>query len=51
MLMETENGLLLKPRRFDASRLAPLRGKFSPELPAPDLEAIRHAAQDPSLRD
>jgi len=51
MLTETENGLLLKARHFDVDSLAPLRGKFSPDLPAPDLEAIRHAAQDPSLRD
>ena len=30
MLMETDNGLLLKSRRFDVGKLAPLRGMFSP---------------------
>lgn len=51
MLIETENGLLLKARRFDAGSLAPLRDKFPSDLPAPDLEALRHAARDASLRD
>ena len=51
ILMETDNGLLLKSRRFDVGKLAPLRGKIAPDLPTPDSEAIRHAAQDPSLRD
>lgn len=51
ILTETANGLLLKSRQFDVGKLAPLRGKFSADLPMPDLEAIRHAAQDPSLRD
>ena len=51
ILMETDNGLLLKSRRFDIGKLAPLRGKIAPGLPAPDIEAIRYAAQDPSLRD
>jgi AbrB family looped-hinge helix DNA binding protein len=51
VLTETEDGLLLKTKRFDVGKLAPLQGKFSPDLPAPDLEAIRHAAKDPSLRD
>ena len=51
ILMETDNGLLLKSRRFVVGKLAPLRGKIAPNLPTPDIEAIRHAAQDPSLRD
>lgn len=50
-LVETQSGLLLKSGRFDPGKLAPLRGKFSPDLPAPDLGAIRHAAHDPKLRD
>lgn len=51
VLSETGEGLVLKPRRLDATRLAPLRGKFPPNLPPPDIEAVRHAARDPGLRD
>ena len=50
-LEETRDGILIKPHRFDASRLAPLRGKIREDLPAPNFEAIRHAALDPGLRD
>lgn len=48
---ETADGILIKPHRFSLDKLAPLRGKIDPNLPAPDLETIRNAsALDSSLR-
>lgn len=47
---ETEDGILLKPQRFDISKLAPLKAKIPADLPAPDFDVIRHAALDPNLR-
>jgi len=47
---ETENGILIQPHRFDVSKLAPLKGRISSDLPPPDLDSIRHAALDPDLR-
>jgi len=49
-VQETKNGILIRPNRFDISRLAPLREKISPDLPAPDLNKVRHAIVDPNLR-
>jgi AbrB family looped-hinge helix DNA binding protein len=49
-VQETKNGILIRPNRFDISKLAPLREKISPELPAPNLNTVRHAALDPDLR-
>lgn len=48
---ETEAGILIRPHRFDIRRLAPLRGKICMDLPAPNYEAVRHAALDTRLRD
>lgn len=48
---ETEDGILIRPNRFDVARLAPLRGKIGHDLQAPDYETIRHASLDPHLRD
>jgi AbrB family looped-hinge helix DNA binding protein len=50
-LVETEQGIIIRPHRFDAAVLAPLRGKIAPTLSAPDYDAIRQAALDPRLRD
>lgn len=47
---ETDGGIVIKPHRFDVSRLAPLKTKIPSDLPAPDFDAIRHAALDPDLR-
>jgi len=49
-ISETSEGILIKPHRFDASKLAPLKGKFPPDLSPPDFDNIRHAALDPDLR-
>jgi len=50
-ISETPEGILIRPHRFDPTKLAPLKGKIRSDLPAPDLEAIRHASLDPNLRD
>ena len=50
-ITETSDGFMLRPHRFDRTKLARLRGKFSPTLPGPNIEEIRHAALDSSLRD
>lgn len=51
-ILETRDGILIKPHRFHPEKLAPLRHLINAELPAPDLNLIRHAASlDPSLRD
>jgi len=38
---ETENGLLIRPQRFDRSRLAPLSHLISQKPPEPYYEATR----------
>lgn len=50
VLTETPDGVLMRPRRFDDARMAPLKGQIHKASPL-DLESIRHAAQDPALRD
>jgi AbrB family looped-hinge helix DNA binding protein len=51
-ISETPDGILIRPHRFDPKKLAPLRGKIRSDLPAPDLEDVRHAyALNPRLRD
>lgn len=48
---ETTDGILIKPHRFDITKLAPLRGKIPTDLPAPNLDEIRHASLQQHLRD
>ena len=50
-ISETDDGFLIRPHRFDPDKLAPLRSKIRPDLPSPDMQELRHAALDPSLRD
>lgn len=50
-LQPSPGGFLLRARRVDASRLAPLRGKLSRTAPAFDIHAFREQAHDPALRD
>ncbi len=51
-ISETAEGILIRPHRFHPEKLAPLRNKIRPDLPAPNLEDVRHAATlDPRLRD
>ena len=49
-LSETEDGILIKPHRFDIDSFAPLKSKINKDLPAPNLDSIRHAALNESLR-
>ena len=51
VLSETKNGVIMRPRRFSTSQLAPLRNQIPKHFPPLDLNAVRHAAHDPSLRD
>lgn len=50
-LEEGPDGFILRPRRIDYSKLAPLRDKISPEHPPFDIEKFRNEPYDPSLRD
>ena len=50
-LLPSPDGFVLRARRVDASRLAPLRGKLNPAAPAFDIRAFREQAHDPALRD
>lgn len=49
---ETQDGILIRPHRFNPEKLAPMRHLIRADLPAPDFDDIRHAcARDASLRD
>ena len=50
-LREEPNGFLLRPRRLDPSRLAPLREKLRRGHGEFDIERFREEAHDPTLRD
>jgi AbrB family looped-hinge helix DNA binding protein len=50
-LSETENGVIIRPRRFSRERLAPLRHQIPDNSPPLDLDAVRHAAHESDLRD
>ena len=47
---ETAQGFVLRPRRIDPSRLAPLRSKIKKVKPF-DIAAFREEKHDPALRD
>lgn len=50
-LQENPDGFLLRPRRVDATRLAPLRGKLRRGRGTFDIERVRGQADGPTLRD
>ena len=50
-LQEGPNGFLLRPRRLDPARLAPLRGKLRRGQGTFDIERVREQTHDPTLRD
>jgi AbrB family looped-hinge helix DNA binding protein len=50
-VVEGPDGFLLKPRRVDLSRLAPLRGRIRRDTPPFDVERFRDEAADNGLRD
>ena len=50
-IQEGPEGYLLKPRRIDQSRLAPLRDLISFDHPEFDIGKFREGTYDPALRD
>lgn len=50
-LLPSPEGFLLRAKRVDASRLAPLRGKLKRASAVFDIHAFREQAHDPALRD
>ncbi len=50
-LLEDSKGILLRPHRVDATRLAPLRDKLRRGRGSFDLDSWREQPHDPALRD
>ena len=50
-LDETPDGFILRSRRIDPDRLAPLRAKLKRRHGTFDLETFREQPHDPTLRD
>lgn len=50
-LVEGPDGFLLRPRRIDRQRLAPLRNKLLRGQGTFDIDAYRTEVHDPTLRD
>lgn len=50
-IQETPEGFLLKPKRIDYSKLAPLRHLIPDDHPPFDIRKFRDGTYDPSLRD
>ena len=50
-LEEGPEGFILRPRRIDPTRLAPLRTKLKHGCDPFDIESFREQAYDPTLRD
>jgi AbrB family looped-hinge helix DNA binding protein len=50
-ILESPEGFILRPRRVDRSKLAPLRGTLQPGAVAFDLHSFRSHPHEPALRD
>ena len=50
-LIERSDGFVLRPRRIDMTRLAPLRSRLPPECEPFGLESFRRQTYDRTLRD
>jgi AbrB family looped-hinge helix DNA binding protein len=50
-LLEGPEGFILRPRRIESSRLAPLRGRLKRGQGTFDLETFRDEPHDQTLRD
>lgn len=50
-LIEGPDGFILRPRRIDLTRLAPLRGKLRRGKGTFDIATFREQSHDPALRD
>jgi AbrB family looped-hinge helix DNA binding protein len=49
-ILSSPDGFLLRPRRVDHSRLAPLKDSLKKGLGTFDLDVFRNQSHDPSLR-
>ena len=49
-LQPSPDGFLLRAKRVDSRRLAPLRGKLPKSSPAFDIHTFREQPHDPALR-
>ena len=49
-LEEGPDGFILRPRRIDRTKLAPLKDKISPDHPSFDIRKFREEGYDPALR-
>ena len=50
-LTEVPDGFLIKPKRIDPTKLAPLHHLISPDTPPFDIAKFRDGTYDASLRD
>jgi AbrB family looped-hinge helix DNA binding protein len=50
-IIRSADGFLIKPRRVDHTKLAPLRGKWDAAVPPFDLGTFRQQPHEKSLRD
>ncbi len=50
-ILESPEGILLRPWRIDRSRLEPLRGRLRRGVGTFDLDTSRTRGHDPALRD
>ena len=50
-IQESPEGYLLKPKRIDQSRLAPLRNLIPDDYPSLDIGKFRERTYDPAIRD
>jgi len=50
-LEEIPDGIILRPRRIDYSKLGSLKDKIDPTIEPFDIEKFRSELYDPSLRD
>ena len=50
-ITEGTDGFIIRPRRIDHSKLAPLRDQIPPDHPPFDIRQFRDGTYDPALRD
>ena len=50
-ITEGTEGFIIRPKRIDYSKLAPLKDKIPPDFPPFDIRKFRDATYDQSLRD
>ena len=50
-ITEGTDGFIIRPKRIDHSKLAPLKDLISPDTPPFDIRKFRDGTYDPALRD